>query len=158
MQRQTSDLHCHPSRRDCTRTSLAQTLFAPTLHWPTLLCRHTKEKRSKPVRYTKGPLTRFGSVLRGTKRPSELHLCQLHCETLLSGLRRSSQRLAVVPRRAPRIIGIAVAVSSRLFRSLSLAPQPPAHCAGLSLTAPRGHKRPGDALPVRPSVPRIRVH
>ena len=49
MQRQTSDLHCHPSRRDCTRTSLAQTLFAPTLHWPTLQCRQTKEKRSKPV-------------------------------------------------------------------------------------------------------------
>lgn len=30
----------------------------------------------------------------------------------------------------PAIKGKAVAVSSRLFRSLSLAPQPPAHCAG----------------------------
>lgn len=158
VQRQTSDLHCHPSRRDCTRTGLAQTRFAPTLHWPTPQCRRTKGKRSKPVRYTKVPLTRFGSVLRGTKRPFELHLCQLHCETLPSGLRRSSQRLAVVPRRASRNKGKAVAVSSRLFRSLSLAPQPPAHCAGLSPTAPRGHKRPGAVVPARPTVPRIRVH
>lgn len=157
-QRQTSDLHCHPSLQDCVRASLPQTCGRPTLHWPTPQCRRTKEKRSKPVRYTKVPLTRFGSVLRGTKRPSELHLCQLHCETLPSGLRRSSQRLAVVPRRAPRIKGIAVAVSSRLFRSLSLATQPPAHCAGLSPTAPRGHNRPGTVVPARPSVPRIRVH
>ena len=29
-------------------------------------------KRSKPVRYAKAPLTRFGSVLRGTMRPHEL--------------------------------------------------------------------------------------
>ena len=57
----------------------------------------------------------------------------------------------------PAIKGKAVTVSSRLLRSLTLAPQPPAHRAGLSPTAPRGHKRPGDALPARPSVPRIRV-
>jgi len=37
----------------------------------------------------------------------------------------------------------AVAVSSRLFRSLSLAPQPPAHCAGLSPRPPGENKRPG---------------
>lgn len=43
-------------------------------------------KRSKPVRYAKATLTRFGSVLRGTERPCELHLWQLHCETLPSGL------------------------------------------------------------------------
>lgn len=47
-------------------------------------------------------------------------MCQLHCETLPSGLRRSSQRLADVPRRASRIKGRAVTVSSRLFRSLRL--------------------------------------
>lgn len=41
-------------------------------------------KRSKPVRYAKAPLTRFGSVLRGTMRPYELHLWQLHCKTLPS--------------------------------------------------------------------------
>ena len=41
-------------------------------------------KRSKPVRYAKASLTRFGSVLRGTKRPFELHLWQLHCKTLPS--------------------------------------------------------------------------
>ena len=39
-------------------------------------------KRSKPVRYAKAPLTRFGSVLRGTVRPYELHSWQLHCKTL----------------------------------------------------------------------------
>ena len=41
-------------------------------------------KRSKPVRYAKAPHTRFGSVLRGTMRPYELHLWQLHCKTLPS--------------------------------------------------------------------------
>ena len=41
-------------------------------------------KRSKPVRCAKAPLTRFGSVLRGTMRPYELHLWQLHCKTLPS--------------------------------------------------------------------------
>ena len=55
-------------------------------------------KRSKPVRCAKAPLTRFGSVLRGTMRPYELHLWQLHCETVPSAPRRSSHRLAAVPR------------------------------------------------------------
>ena len=55
-------------------------------------------KRSKPVRCAKAPLTRFGSVLRGTMRPYELHLWQLHCETLPAAPRRSGQRLADVPR------------------------------------------------------------
>ena len=32
-------------------------------------------------------------------RPSELHLWQLHCETLPAAPRRSGQRLAAVPRR-----------------------------------------------------------
>ena len=36
-------------------------------------------------------------------RPFELHLYQLHCETLPSGLSHSGQRLAAVPRRASRI-------------------------------------------------------
>ena len=58
----------------------------------------TITKRSKPVRSAEAPLTRFGSVLRGTKRPYELHLWQLHCETLPSALKRSSQRLTAVPR------------------------------------------------------------
>ena len=40
----------------------------------------------------------------------------------------------------------------------ALAPQLPAHRAGLSPTAPRGHNRPGAAVPARASVPRIRVH
>lgn len=57
-----------------------------------------KIKRSKPVRYAKAALTRFGSVLRGTVRPCELHLWQLHCETLPSGLTHSRERLAAVPR------------------------------------------------------------
>ena len=43
-------------------------------------------KRSKPVRYAEAALTRFGSVLRGTMRPFELHLWQLHCKTLPFGL------------------------------------------------------------------------
>ena len=34
----------------------------------------------------------------------------------------------------------------------------PQTLAGLSPTAPRGHNRPGAAVPVRASVPRIRVH
>ena len=55
-------------------------------------------KRSKPVRSAEAALTRFGSVLRGTKRPYELHLWQLHCETVPSAPRRSSHRLAAVPR------------------------------------------------------------
>ena len=55
-------------------------------------------KRSKPVRSAKAALTRFGSVLRGTMRPFELHLLQLHCETVPSAPKRSSHRLAVVPR------------------------------------------------------------
>ena len=63
----------------------------------------TKKKRSSHLLSAEAPFRRLGSVLRGTKRPSELHLCQLHCETLPSGLRRSSQRLAAVPRRASRI-------------------------------------------------------
>ena len=41
-------------------------------------------KRSKPVRSAKASLTRFGFVLRGTMRPYELHLWQLHCKTLPS--------------------------------------------------------------------------
>ena len=41
-------------------------------------------KRSKPVRSAKAPLTRFGDVLRGTMRPYELYLWQLHCKTLPS--------------------------------------------------------------------------
>ena len=40
----------------------------------------------------------------------------------------------------------------------TLAPQLPAHRAGLSPTAPRGHNRPGAAVPARALVPRIRVH
>ena len=40
----------------------------------------------------------------------------------------------------------------------TLAPQLPAHRAGLSPTAPRGHNRPGAAVQARASVPRIRVH
>lgn len=55
-------------------------------------------KRSKPVRYAKATLTRFGSVLRGTERPCEFHLWQLHCETVPSAPRRSSHRLEAVPR------------------------------------------------------------
>ena len=55
-------------------------------------------KRSKPVRSAEAALTRFGSVLRGTMRPCELHLWQLHRETVLSAPRRSSHRLAAVPR------------------------------------------------------------
>ncbi len=55
-------------------------------------------KRSKPVRSAKAALTRFGPVLRGTMRPSELHLWQLHCKTLPSAPRRFDQRLAAVPR------------------------------------------------------------
>ena len=39
-------------------------------------------KRSKPVRFTKAAHTSFGSVIRGTERPSELHYWQLHCKTL----------------------------------------------------------------------------
>ena len=39
-------------------------------------------------------------------RPYELHLWQLHCETLPAAPRRSGQRLAAVPRRASRIKGI----------------------------------------------------
>ena len=55
-------------------------------------------KRSKPVRCAKAPLTRFGSVLRGTMRPYELHLWQLHRKTSSLRAERSGQRLAVVPR------------------------------------------------------------
>ena len=39
----------------------------------------------------------------------------------------------------------------------ALAPQLPAHRAGLSPTA-RGHNLPGAAVPAQASVPRIRVH
>ena len=63
-----------------------------------------RRKRSKPVRSAKAALTRFGSVLRGTMRPCELHFWQLHCETLPSGLRRSGQRLAAVPRPASPVL------------------------------------------------------
>ncbi len=38
----------------------------------------------------------------------------------------------------------------------ALAPQPSARRAGQSSTAPRGHNRPGAAVPMRASVPRIR--
>ena len=51
-------------------------------------------------------------------RPSELHLWQLHCETLPAAPRRSGQRLAAVPRRASRIIRNKVTASSRSLRAL----------------------------------------
>ena len=54
--------------------------------WVRLLRVRSGGKRSKPVRFAEAALTRFGSVLRGTVRPYELHLWQLHCETLPSGL------------------------------------------------------------------------
>lgn len=38
--------------------------------------------RSKPVRSAEAAFIRFGSVLRGTLRPFELHFWQLHCETV----------------------------------------------------------------------------
>ena len=41
-------------------------------------------KRSSPLPYAKAPFRRLGSVLRGTERPCELHLWQLHCKTLPS--------------------------------------------------------------------------
>ena len=37
-------------------------------------------------------------------RPSELHLWQLHCETLPAAPRRSGQRLAAVPRPDQKLI------------------------------------------------------
>lgn len=46
-------------------------------------------------------VTFFGAMM----RPFELHLCQLHCETVPSAPKRSSHRLAAVPRRASRIKG-----------------------------------------------------
>ena len=58
----------------------------------------SRKKRSQSVRYAKAALTHCGSVLRGTMRPSELHLWQLHCETVPSAPKRSSHRLAAVPR------------------------------------------------------------
>ncbi len=80
----------------------------------------SKEKRSSPLLYAKAPFRRLGSVLRGTKRPSEFHLWQLRWETVPSGLRRSGHRLPDTPRRASRIKGKKVTASSRLFRSLRL--------------------------------------
>ena len=56
------------------------------------------ERGQMPVRSAKASLTRFGSVLRGTERPFELHSRQLHCETLPSALTSSSKRLTAVPR------------------------------------------------------------
>ena len=53
--------------------------------WDRPLRVRSGRKRSKPVRSAEAALTRFGSVLRGTVRPFELHLWQLHCETLPSG-------------------------------------------------------------------------
>ena len=41
-------------------------------------------KRSSPLLSAKASFRRLGSVLRGTMRPSELHLWQLHCKTLPS--------------------------------------------------------------------------
>ena len=55
-------------------------------------------KRSKPVRSAKAALTRFGSVLRGTKRPYELHSCQLRCETIPYAPKRFGHRLTGAPR------------------------------------------------------------
>ena len=147
-------------------------------------------KRSKPVRSAKAALTRFGSVLRGTMRPYELHLWQLHCKTLPAAPRRSGQRLAAVPRPGfagpyakgiTRISGVPIpaAVPSSGQPSAGLSPpgrfapsrpikekrsrdcdrtSRPQTLACLSPTAPRGHNRPGAAVPVRASVPRIRVH
>lgn len=39
-------------------------------------------KRSSILHYAKAPFRRLGSVHRGTNRTLELHLWQLHCETL----------------------------------------------------------------------------
>ena len=123
-------------------------------------------------------------------RPYELHLWQLHCETLPAAPRRSGQRLATVPRPGfagpyakgiTRINGVPIPAEVPLSGQPSADLSPPGRCApfppirekrsrdcdrtsrpqtlaGLSPTAPRGHNRPGAAVPVRASVPRIRVH
>ena len=59
--------------------------------------------RSKPVRSAEAPLTRFGYVFRGTMRPYELHLWQLHCKTLPSAPGAPVRDLR--PFRAPGFAG-----------------------------------------------------
>ena len=117
---------------------------------PKVYSAYYDEKRSKPVRSAKAALTRFGSVLRGTVAP-------LRTSLMAAPLQDSSRRAKALwsetcGRSAPRF-----AHKGNKVKRLCPTSRPQT-LAGLSPTAPRGHNRPGAAVPARASVPRIRVH
>ena len=75
-------------------------------------------------------------------RPYELHLWQLHCETLPAAPRRSGQRLAAVPRRASRIKGIRSRDCARQAgHRLLLASAPPAPHRGENIARETASRR-----------------
>ena len=71
-QRQTSDLHCHPSLQDCVRASLPQTCGRPPLHWPP---RSETAYADSPPPHNKGKAVTVSSQLFRSLRL--LHNCQL---------------------------------------------------------------------------------
>ena len=107
-------------------------------------------KRSKPVRYAKAPLTRFGSVLRGTAAP-------LRTPLMAAPLRDSSRRAKALwsetrGRSAPRFAHIRKKGHGQqsVVPLAALAPQPPARRAGQS---PRP---PGEVIAREATYPRNR--
>ena len=108
-------------------------------------------KRSKPVRYAKAPLTRFGSVLRGTDAP-------LRTPLLAAPLRDSSRRAKALwsetrGRSAPRF-----AHKGNKVKRLCPASRPQTLAGLCPSGSPRGeNNRPGGGVPARASVPRIRA-